>query len=166
MAVKRRSGNPDEGPLIGAHHSIAGGIALAFERAHRSGCRALQVFTKNASQWRAKPLSAEDIANYKTAAMKSSIRNVVSHDSYLINLCAVNPEVLSKSREAFLDEIRRCEQLGIGLLNFHPGAHMGAGVEEGIKRIVESLDLAHAETSGSPVKSVLETTAGQGTVVG
>ena len=94
-------------PLIGAHESIAGGIHLAFNRAESVGCKALQVFTKNASQWRSKPLTDEDIASYKTAASKSSIHPVIAHDSYLINLCATNADILKKSLEAFVDELRR-----------------------------------------------------------
>lgn len=152
--------------LIGAHESIAGGVHTAFERAERSACRTMQVFTKNSNQWRAKPLAAEDIANYKTAASKSTVSPVIAHDSYLINLCAIDAAILTKSREGYLDELQRCELLGIPYLNFHPGAHMGKGEEEGIKRIAESLDWAHEKSKGFQVLSVLETTAGQGTVVG
>lgn len=152
--------------LIGAHESISGGIHTAFERAESIGCRTLQVFTKSSNQWAAKPLIDEDIANYKTAALKSNIKHVVAHDSYLINLCALNPEILKKSREAFFDELKRCETLGIQYLNFHPGAHIGAGEKEGIKKIIESLNWAHERTKGFQVLSVLETTAGQGSSLG
>jgi deoxyribonuclease-4 len=162
--------SPDSYPvdhlLIGAHESIAGGIHLAFERALSVGCRTLQIFTRSNNQWYAKPLTEEDVANYKTAQRKANIAPVVAHDSYLINLCATNPSVLKKSREAFLDELRRCEMLGIPYLNFHPGSHMGTGEADGIKRIVESLNWAHAQTRGFRVLSVLETTAGQGSAVG
>jgi len=160
----RSAPRPD--PLVGAHHSIAGGIEKAFERAESVGCRTLQVFTKSTNQWGAKPLTEEAIASYKTAASKSSIRHVIAHDSYLINLCATNPEILRKSREALLDEVRRCAALGIGLLNFHPGAHMGAGEREGIALIADSLNWVHAQSAGTPVMSVLETTAGQGSAIG
>lgn len=153
-------------PLVGAHESIAGGVHTAFERGIRAGCRALQVFTKNSNQWRSKPLSDADIANYKTAASESTLGPVIAHDSYLINLCAKDPAILEKSREAFIDEIRRCDALGIPYLNFHPGAHMGRGEEEGIALIAESLDEAHAATAGSATMSVLETTAGQGSAIG
>ena len=152
--------------LIGAHESIAGGIHRAFERAEIAGCRTLQVFTKNSNQWRANALTDEDIASYKTAFMKSSIRPVVAHDSYLINLAARDDSILKKSRDAFADEIMRCDVLGIPYLNFHPGSHMGAGEEEGIKRIVESLNEAHDRTKGARVASVIETTAGQGSAIG
>ncbi len=153
-------------PLVGAHQSIAGGIHLAFERAERAGCRTLQVFTKNASQWRAKPLEASDIGNYKTAASKSTIAPVIAHDSYLINLCARDPSIRKRSLLAFIDEIERCAALGIPYLNFHPGAHMGQGEETGIARIIEALNEAHSRTRQCDVRSVVETTAGQGTVVG
>lgn len=152
--------------LLGAHESIAGGIYRAVERADSIGATALQVFTKNSNRWEAPPLTAKDAENYKTAISKSSIRSVISHDSYLINLCAVDPSILEKSRRALIDEIRRCETLGIGMLNFHPGAHMGAGDDAGIALIVESLDVVHRETSGSAVLSVVETTAGQGSALG
>ena len=162
--VKRRT-VPEE-ILLGAHESIAGGIYRAVERAASIGATALQVFTKNSNRWEAPPLTAVDAENYKTALSKSSIRSVISHDSYLINLCAVDPAILEKSRRALIDEIRRCETLGIGMLNFHPGAHMGAGDEAGIALIAESLDFVHRETRGSAVLSVVETTAGQGSALG
>lgn len=165
-ALNHNTASSTPQPLIGAHESIAGGIHVAFERAASVGCRTLQVFTKNNNQWYAKPLTEEDVANYKTAQTNANIAPVVAHDSYLINLCAADPSILKKSRAAFLDELRRCKLLGIPYLNFHPGAHMGAGEEEGIKRIVESLNWAHAQTKGFRVLSVLETTAGQGTALG
>ena len=152
--------------LLGSHMSISGGIHLAVDRALSIGCTALQVFTKNASQWKSKPLDEVDIQNYKTKIAKASLGPVVAHDSYLINLCGSNVDILEKSRAAFIDELERCEQLGILLLNFHPGAHGGAGMEEGIKKIIESLNIAHEKTKGYKVLSVVETTAGQGTAVG
>jgi deoxyribonuclease IV len=152
--------------LLGAHMSIAGGVHAAVDRALSIGCTALQVFTKNSTQWNAKPLSDEDIESYKTKIADARIVPVVSHDSYLINLSAVDQNLLKKSRKMFVEEIRRCAQLGIPLLNFHPGAHCGAGAEEGIKKIIKSLNIAHAETKGCGVMSVVETTAGQGTSLG
>lgn len=153
-------------PLLGAHESIEGGIFRAVERAESIGCTALQVFTKNSNQWASRQLSETDIASYKTSLLKSSIRAVMAHDSYLINLCAVDPGILRKSREAFIDEITRCDVLGVPLLVFHPGAHMGAGESEGIKKITESIDYAHHKTAHCSVLSLLETTAGQGTALG
>ena len=152
--------------LLGAHMSTSGGVHTAVDRAMSIGCTALQVFTKNNNQWNAKPLTEEDIENYKRKIAEATITPVMAHDSYLINLCAMNPDTLERSRTAFIDELTRCEQLGIQLLNFHPGAHGGAGEEEGIKKIVESLNIAHERTEGFKVLSVVETSAGQGTAVG
>jgi deoxyribonuclease-4 len=146
--------------------SIAGGVHLAIDRALSIGCTALQVFTKNASQWYSKPLTDEDIQNYKTKAVEARLGQVVSHDSYLINLSATGTDLLKKSRLGFIDELERCEKLGIPLLNFHPGAHGGAGINEGIQKIIESLNIAHEKTKGFHVKSVVETTAGQGASIG
>jgi deoxyribonuclease-4 len=166
MKSKPQSRTSQPEPLIGAHESISGGVHTAFERAASVGCRTVQVFTKNNNQWRARPLTEDDVANYKTAQRESSIAPVVAHDCYLINLCATDKAILKKSRDAFLDELQRCEMLGIPYLNFHPGNHVGAGDEEGIKRIVESLNWAHERSKGFSVLSVLETTAGQGTAIG
>lgn len=146
--------------------SISGGVHTAVDRSTSIGCTALQVFTKNNNQWNGKPFTEEDIERYKEKIAAAGIAPVVSHDSYLINLCATNPDTLKKSRAAFIDELERCKQLGIPLLNFHPGSHLGAGDDEGIKRICESLNMAHNATKDYAVKSVLETTAGQGTNVG
>ena len=164
MNHERRTSNLE--PLIGAHQSIAGGVHTAFERAERAGCVTLQVFVKNNNRWKGKPLTEEDIASYKTAASKSNIGPVVAHSCYLINLCATDRAILKKSREAFVDELQRCAALGIRYFNFHPGAHLGAGEKEGIKRIIESLNLIHDRTPNDDVLSVLETTAGQGSAIG
>jgi deoxyribonuclease-4 len=159
--------NPaNRGILLGAHMSIAGGVHCAVERAVSIGCTTMQMFVKNNNQWRGKELTAEDISTYKKLLRESSIGPVVVHDTYLINLCATDKEILLKSREALKDELDRCETLGVEYLNFHPGSHMGAGEEEGIKRIAESLNLIHEQTAGYRVKSVIETTAGQGTAIG
>ncbi len=152
--------------LLGAHMSIAGGLHTAVERALRAGCTALQMFVKNNNQWRGKPLTDEDVATYKEALSNANLGPVVVHDTYLINLCAVDPVTLQRSREALQDELERCERLGIPYLNVHPGSHMGAGDQAGIDRIAESLDIVHERTKGYQVKSVLETTAGQGSAIG
>ena len=146
--------------------SISGGVHTAVDRATSIGCTALQVFTKNNNQWSAKPLTDVDVENYKRKIAEATIAPVVAHDSYLINLCSTNADTLARSRAAFVEELTRCEQLGIQLLNFHPGAHGGVGDEEGIKRIIESLNIAHERTKGFKVLSVVETSAGQGTAVG
>ncbi len=146
--------------------SIAGGLHLAFERGVSVGCATIQIFTKNNNQWNAKPLTDEEIQLFKSSQKKFKIKPVAAHTAYLINLCASNKDVLEKSRIAFAEELRRCELLGIPYLIFHPGAHTGAGESEGIKKIIDSLNLAHDQTNNFKVKSVLETTAGQGSSIG
>ena len=146
--------------------SVSGGVHTAFERGTRIGCTTMQVFVKNANQWEGKPLTGEDIESYKRAQAKARIDPVVAHGAYLINLAAVSPMTLRRSRIALEDELRRCEQLGISGLIVHPGAHMGAGEDEGIRRIAESVDTVHARTPGFRTRTVLETTAGQGTALG
>ena len=152
--------------LIGAHTFVSGGPASAVEAAEKLGFTAMQIFTKNNNQYFARDLTKEEISAYKEKLSKSNIKFVVSHDSYLINLCAKDPVGLEKSRSAFIKELERCEQLGIPHLNFHPGAHTGQGEEEGIKIIAESLNYAHEKTKGFVTKSMLEATAGQGTTLG
>jgi deoxyribonuclease-4 len=153
-------------PLLGAHMSIAGGVHTAFERAMRIGCTTIQIFVKSNNQWRSKPLKDGEIRAFKELRVKSGISPVLAHDTYLINLCAKNTSILDKSRTTFKDEFDRCEILGIDCLNFHPGSHMGQGESDGIKLIAESLNMIHEQTKQYKVKSVLETTAGQGTSVG
>jgi len=162
MATDRTFSRP---LLLGAHMSIAGGMHTALERAMSIGCTTMQVFVKNNNQWHGKPLTDEDVATYKELRVKSSIAPVMAHDTYLINLCAMDENILAKSRATLKDEFDRCGRLGIEYLNFHPGSHMGRGEAEGIKRIAESLNIVHASLRCT-TKSVLETTAGQGTAIG
>ncbi len=152
--------------LLGAHTSIAGGVSKAVELAEKLGFTAMQIFTKNNNRWFQKPLDEKEINTFKLKLKKSHIKFVVSHDAYLINLCASDKEILKKSRTAFIDELERCELLGIPHLNFHPGSHIGAGEKDGIKLIAESINFAHDKTKGYNVSSMLETTAGQGTAIG
>jgi deoxyribonuclease-4 len=152
--------------LIGAHIFVNGGVDSAITKAEEFGFTAIQIFTRNNNRWTSKPLSDKEINAFKEKLASSNIKVVVSHDSYLINLCAVDPENLEKSRLAFKDELDRCEQLGIPYLNFHPGSHGGAGEDEGIRLIAESLNLLHQQTKGYKVKSMLEATAGQGNALG
>ncbi len=152
--------------LLGTHVSVAGGMHTAFDRATQIGCTTMQVFVKNASQWKAKPLGSSDIESYKTARARATVSPVVAHAAYLINLCAVQPETLRRSCDAFEDELRRCEALEIMGLIVHPGAHLGAGEAAGLQRIAESLNDIHARTPGFRTLTLLETTAGQGTSLG
>lgn len=152
---------------IGAHVSAAGGVENAPKRAHDIGATGFALFTKNQRQWKAKPLTCENIEGFKSACEKYgfSMDAVMPHDSYLINLGHPEPEKLQKSRDAFLDEMQRCEQLGIRLLNFHPGSHLKQCTEkECLSRISESINIGLDETES--VKAVIENTAGQGTNMG
>jgi deoxyribonuclease IV len=152
--------------LIGAHCSTEGGLHTAFERAEIINATAIQIFTQNARQWHATHLKPDQIEIYKMNESKSKVKIVISHDSYLINLCAKDEAIQEKSEEAFRGEIHRCNDLGIDLLVFHPGSHLGQGEEIGLKKIAETLNKLHDETKGCKVLSLLETTAGQGTNLG
>lgn len=152
--------------LLGSHMSVAGGTHTAFARGERIGCTTMQVFVKNASRWEARAQTEDEISLYRTAAAASPIRPVVAHAAYLINLCAPDPGVLTRSRRAFLDELHRCQNLGIAALIFHPGAHMGAGEQEGIRRIADSLNEIHHRTRHFTTRTTLECTAGQGSTIG
>ncbi len=152
--------------LLGAHTSTNGGVAASVDLAEKLQFTAMQIFTKNNNRWLSKALTEKEIILFKDKLSKSGIKFVVSHDSYLINLCAADPELLEKSRTAVQDELERCELLGIPYLNFHPGSHGGQGEKEGIKIIAESLNIAHEKTKGYKVSSMLEATAGQGAAIG
>jgi deoxyribonuclease-4 len=160
--------NPDLRPslLLGAHMSVVGGVHTAFARGSRVGCTTMQVFVKNNNRWVGQSLTEDDVTKYKTEAAKTTIAPVVAHAAYLINLCAINTVTLLKSRDAFVDELKRCEALGIKALIFHPGAHMGAGEKDGIVRIAESLNIIHEKTKTVATLTTLEGTAGQGSAIG
>lgn len=152
---------------IGAHVSAAGGVENAPKRAHDIGARAFALFTKNQRRWEGPPLSRENIEGFKEncEALGFSMDVVMPHDSYLINLGHPEKKQLEKSRDAFLDEMQRCEQLGIKLLNFHPGSHLDKiSVEECLRRNAESLNIVFEQTE--EVIAVIENTAGQGTNTG
>ncbi|WP_058911835.1 deoxyribonuclease IV [Entomohabitans teleogrylli] len=152
---------------IGAHVSAAGGLENAAIRAHEIDATAFALFTKNQRQWRAAPLSADTIDAFKAACEKYHYQpgQILPHDSYLINLGHPVAEALEKSRDAFLDEMQRCEQLGLTLLNFHPGSHlMQISEQDCLARIAESINIALAQTEG--VTAVIENTAGQGSNLG
>lgn len=151
---------------FGAHMSIAGGLHLAFELGHSAGCDCLQIFVKNQRQWVAKPLDDASIAAFTGAWKQSSIAPIVAHATYLINLAAADGENRQKSIRATIDELERCEALGLLGLVLHPGAHLGAGVDEGIRRIATALDEIHKATAGFKTRVLLENTAGQGSTIG
>ncbi|UNA34234.1 deoxyribonuclease IV [Klebsiella pneumoniae subsp. pneumoniae] len=152
---------------VGAHVSASGGLANAAIRAAEIEATAFALFTKNQRQWRAAPLSDETIAEFKAACEKYHFGpgQILPHDSYLINLGHPVEEALEKSRDAFIDEMTRCQQLGLTLLNFHPGSHLQQiPEEECLARIAESINIALAKTEG--VTAVIENTAGQGSNLG
>ena len=152
---------------VGAHVKTAGGVENAPLNAQAIGARAFALFTKNQRQWHAKPISDKSIAAFKKnlAAVDIKPDYVLPHDSYLINLGHPEAEGIEKSRNAFIDELQRCEQLGLSLLNFHPGAHLNKITEaQSLARVAESINIALDKTAG--VTAVIENTAGQGTTLG
>ncbi len=152
---------------IGAHVSASGGVSNAVANALEIGANAFALFTRNQRQWYPKPLEEEEIANFRSAVKEAGIepKHILPHASYLINLGNPDPTNLKKSRDAFLDEMQRCEQLGLTLLNFHPGSHLKKMSEEAcLAQIAEEINIALQKTKG--VTAVLENTAGQGTNLG
>lgn len=153
--------------FIGPHVSAAGGVENAPVNAKELGANAFALFTKNQRQWKAPKLTKEHIANFKRNCenLNFSVDYILPHDSYLINLGHPEKEGLEKSRDAFIDEMQRCEQLGLKMLNFHPGSHLNKiSMEECLDRIAESINIALNKTRG--VTAVIENTAGQGSNVG
>jgi deoxyribonuclease IV len=153
-------------PWLGAHLSIAGGHYKAVEAARRHGNESLQVFTKNANQWKARPLAEADIQAFVRAVRGSGLRRLLAHGSYLINLASPDPLLYERSIQAFIDESERAEQLGIHYLVTHPGAHVGSGTALGSQRAAKALDAVHRATRGFGVQILLENTAGQGSCLG
>ena len=152
---------------IGAHVSASGGVEFAPVNAHEIGANAFALFTKNQRQWVSKPLTEENIRLFKENCTKYNFQTdyILPHDSYLINLGHPEEEGLEKSRAAFLDEMQRCEQLGLKLLNFHPGSPLNKiSVEDCLALIAESINLTLEKTKG--VTAVIENTAGQGSNLG
>ncbi|HEX4589411.1 MAG TPA: deoxyribonuclease IV [Gemmataceae bacterium] len=153
-------------PLFGAHMSIAGGYHLALLTSRDHGCETVQIFTKAPSQWAGKPILPEEALLFRRTLRETRLKLPIAHDSYLINLASPDEALYRKSIEAFVDELRRAEMLGIKYLVTHPGAHLGAGEEEGIIRVVAALDEALCRCAGFKIQVLLETTAGQGTTLG
>ena len=152
---------------VGAHVSASGGVQNAPLNAESIGAKAFALFTKNQKQWIANPLTKATIKEFRDNCEKFDFKpfQILPHDSYLINLGHPEAEPLEKSRAAFLDEMQRCEQLGLDRLNFHPGSHLNSiSIEDCLKRIAESVNIVLDKTKG--VTAVLENTAGQGTNLG
>lgn len=153
--------------FFGAHVSAAGGVFNAPQNAHDIGATAFALFTKNQRQWLAPKLSERDIELFREACQRLGYgpQQILPHDSYLINLGHPDAEGLQKSRESFVEEMRRCQLLGLDRLNFHPGSHLGRIDLEGcLQRVAESINIALEQTQG--VTAVIENTAGQGSNVG
>src|SRR4030043_1593807 len=152
---------------VGAHVSAEGGVQNAPVNANAIGAKAFALFTKNQRQWFSSPLSMKAISEFRNNCEKFDYKpfQILPHDSYLINLGHSEKEPLNKSRTSFLDEMKRCELLGLDRLNFHPGSHLNlTGIEECLKIIAESINISLEKTKG--VIAVIENTAGQGTNLG
>lgn len=152
-----------KGDLVGAHLSTKGGLHTVFDRAAEIDAAAVALFAKNSNQWKGKVLTDEDCALFRK---KRTLRPVLTHASYLINLATRNQEFHRKSIAAMIDELDRAERLGIHAVVLHPGAHMGAGSERGIDQVARSLDRVHAALPEHKVVTLLETSAGQGSCIG
>ena len=151
--------------LLGAHVSVAGGLDKAFVNGLDAGCTALQIFTKNANRWQAKPITDSDAAAFRKAWQASGIGPVMAHNAYLINLASPKDGIWEKSKTALRDELHRCDQLGISELVMHPGAHLGTGEAAGLERIRAAFREILPE-SPPRVRLLLENTAGQGSCLG
>ncbi len=146
--------------------SVAGGLHHAIEHAVNAGCDCLQIFVKNQRQWKAPPLEDADVQAWTSALGESGIDPVVAHASYLVNLASPEAENRKRGMDALVDELRRCDRLGVSALIFHPGAHMGEGEASGLRRIVTALRQVLRRTSKVRTQILLENTAGQGTALG
>jgi deoxyribonuclease-4 len=152
--------------LLGAHMSIRGGVGMAIERARSIQCTAMQIFVKNNMQWFARPLRRDEIRAFLDHVQRGELLSIFGHANYLINLAATNPQFRTNSIRALSEELTRADQLQLPFLVVHPGAHLGAGEEAGLERIVESIDHVHAGLPKIRTRIALETTAGQGSCLG
>jgi deoxyribonuclease-4 len=152
--------------FLGAHVGIAGGLAEAPVTGRRIGCDAIQIFSKSPQMWAGSPLSEESARGFADAVRAQGLKATAVHHGYLANLGSPKKAGLARSRRAFHEELERAERIGVDALILHPGAHLGEGVEGGIARISEGLNLAFAKTPGYRVRVLLENSAGQGTTLG
>lgn len=151
---------------LGAHMSIEGSVANALRRGASVGCETIQIFTKNSNRWEGRRPSPADREEFADLRRRLRIHPILAHTSYLINLASADPLIRRRSVLALVDEIERCEELELSCLVVHPGAHGGAGMEEGIAWIGQGLREAAGATAGARCRILLETTAGQGTSIG
>jgi deoxyribonuclease-4 len=152
--------------LLGAHMSTGGGVHTAIERACSIQCTAMQMFVKNNMQWFARPLAREEIRAFIKHQKRSELLSIFAHANYLINLAAINPQFHANSLRSLSEELIRADQLELPFLVLHPGAHLGAGEEAGLNRIVASIDKVFAGIPKVKTRIALETTAGQGSCLG
>ncbi len=153
-------------PILGAHQSIAGGYYRAVERACACGCDCVQLFTKNNTQWKARPIVAEEVIRFHQALADSEIAHPLVHDSYLINLASPDKELWKKSVDNFVAELARAQCLGIPYVVTHPGCYVSGTLRGGLRRVIRALNQVHRSTSREGARCLLETTAGQGTSLG
>ena len=146
--------------------SIRGGVSMAIERARSIHCTAMQIFVKNNMQWFARPLRREEIRAFLDHVQRDELLSVFGHANYLINLAATNPQFHANSIRALSEELTRADQLELPFLVLHPGAHLGAGEEAGLEKIIASIDEAFRKIPKVKTKIALETTAGQGSCLG
>lgn len=152
---------------LGSHVSASGGVDKAIDRATQLEMTSFQIFTKNANQWNAKPLDPVVIDRFRDGITANpSIKHVVAHDSYLINLASPDDAAWNKSIDALQNELERCDLLGIPFLVSHPGAHMGTGVDTGVARVSAGINIIHDRMTNGSCSLAIETTAGQGTTLG
>jgi deoxyribonuclease IV len=151
---------------LGAHIGIAEGLPEAAVTGHEIGCEAIQIFSKSPQMWGSAPIDPANAQAFQEAVRREGLHRCAVHQSYLPNLASPKKALLTRSRKTFVDELRRAEQLAVPALIFHPGAHIGEGVEAGLKRIVESIDWAVGETPGIACRALLENAAGQGSTLG
>ncbi len=152
--------------ILGSHMSIAGGYYRAIEAAAAAGCDCVQIFTKNNNQWRAKPITPEDIERFACTLGETGIRHPLSHASYLINLASPDEELRQKSIDAMIVELQRADMLGIAYVVVHPGSFTTSDETSGLDRIVDSLNQVHRDTQSLTTIPLLENTAGQGSNLG
>lgn len=150
--------------IIGAHESISGGIYKSIERGLQDDCECIQIFVKNSNRWLGKPISEMDIEKYNEILSNVNMP-VCCHSSYLINMASSKPDIREKSCKSMVDELERCEKLGIKYYIIHPGAHLGIGEKKGLDLIVEMIDTIYFENNFN-THILLEITAGQGTNLG
>jgi len=151
---------------LGAHVSVAGGLALAPARGRELGCGAIQIFLKNQRQWAAPPLEARTARDFRAARRRSGIRHAFAHGSYLVNLATPLPSAWRQAVDTFTDELQRAEALGLACLVVHPGSHMGSGREVGLAAVARAVEEALARTPRARVRIALENTAGGGNALG